>query len=93
MELFNDLIFVAFFLKIGNTIEACGITEIIIWHAFIVFTLTFQLRNLLDTYSNIFYANDSCTRLLYFLFAFGFTFILMREGESFGEASACKYVY
>jgi len=79
MELFIDLIYVAFFLTLGDVVKACGVSFVILMRLMLVFTITFYARMLLDRYSNLFYADSLVSRLLYLAFALGLVYMVRQH--------------
>lgn len=76
LQLFIDLIYVAFFMTLGKGIAYCegyeNETEAdVLGAAGLLFALLFGLRYDIDLYANRFHSRDLVTRILYFFFTCG----------------------
>jgi low temperature requirement protein LtrA len=76
LQLFIDLIYVAFFMSLGKGIAYCEVYENekesdVLGAAGLLFLILFGLRYDIDMYANRFHSRDVCTRCLYFVFTCG----------------------
>ena len=96
LQLFIDLIFVAFFMTLGKGIAYCETYENekeadVLGAAGLLFLLLFSLRYDIDMYANRFHSRDLVTRILYFIFTCGVVIMSLHIYKT-NSSNACPYL-
>lgn len=96
LQLFIDLIFVAFFMTLGKGIYYCEGYEQehadkVLGAAGLLFVMIFGLRYDIDVYANRFHSRDLVTRVLYFLYTCGLVVLSLHIYKT-DSSDACPFL-
>ena len=82
MELFLDLLYVAFFVKLGVIIHTCGSTSNILVFVVTVFTGVYMSKFDFDQYMNKFTSEDLVHKLFFAVYLLGLSLMVLDVNES-----------